>query len=141
MTTTLMIERTFHFRRSGHGGRKELQAGMAAPVSPPGRVPRVSRLMALAIRFDEQMRAGVLVTSKELAALGHVTRARISQIMNLVNLAPAIQEELLFLPRTERGRDAIILADLQPIASETSWPKQRQMWEQLLSYRLRPVGQ
>jgi hypothetical protein len=41
----------------------------------------------------------------DLARLGHVTRARVTQIMNLLNLAPDIQEELVFLPKTIRGRD------------------------------------
>ena len=34
-----------------------------------------------------------------------VTRARMTQIMNLLNLAPDIQEELLLLPPVTEGRD------------------------------------
>jgi hypothetical protein len=63
--------------------------------------------------------------------LGHVTRARICQIVNLIHLAPDIQEALLFLPPTLRGRDAIILADLQPIAAPIDWRKQRRLWRKL----------
>jgi hypothetical protein len=95
-------------------------------------VPRVSRLMALAIRFDRLIRDGVVESYTELAALGHVTRARVSQIMNLLNLAPDIQEELLYMPRVEKGRPAVILADLQPIASTPDWRKQRVLWRELL---------
>jgi hypothetical protein len=135
--TTLTIERRVHFRRGGHGGRKELQPGKAAPVPPPGRVPRVSRLMALALRFEAQIRAGVLAGYADLAALGHVTRARISQVMNLLNLAPDIQEALLYLPRTESGRDPIHLRQLQPIASTFDWHKQRRQWQQLVASRLK----
>ena len=133
MTIPLTIERTVHFQRRPHG-RKELHDG-AAPAStvlPPGRVPRVSRLLALAHRFDGLVRTGAVRDYAELARLGRVTRARISQVINLLNLAPAIQEEVLFLPRTVSGRDPIILADLQPIASVTSWPEQRRMWAQLV---------
>jgi len=64
--------------------------------------------------------------------LGHVTRARISQILNLLHLAPDIQEALLFLPPTVRGRDAIILADLMPIAAAVDWRKQRRLWRRLV---------
>jgi len=46
-------------------------------------------------------------------------------------LAPDIQEALLFLPRTESGRDRIILADLQPIASTPDWRRQRRLWARL----------
>jgi hypothetical protein len=141
MTTSLTIERTVHFQRRPHG-RKELHDG-AAPAStvlPPGRVPRVSRLLALAHRFDGLVRSGAVRDYAELARLGRVTRARISQVINLLNLAPAIQEEVLFLPRTVSGRDPIILADLQPIASVVNWTKQRRMWDHLVAARVRPPG-
>jgi hypothetical protein len=95
--------------------------------------------MALAIRFEWQVRTGVLPSYSQLAALGHVTRARVSQIMNLANLAPDIQEALLHLPRTERGRDPIILRDLQPIASVIDWRRQRRLWTDLAAARLKPL--
>ena len=96
--------------------------------------------MALALRFDEQIRRGVVASYSELAELGHVTRARISQIMNLLNLAPEIQEALLFLPRTERGRDAIHLRQLQRIASTVEWRRQRRMWGELATSRRASSG-
>ena len=65
----------------------------------------------------------------ELARLGHVTRAGISQIMALLLLAPDLQEQVLFLPSTERGRDPIILHDLLPIAATADWKRQRRLWE------------
>ena len=52
--------------------------------------------------------------------------------MNLLNLAPDIQEEVLFLPRTEKGRAQIILAQLQPIAQVPDWRKQCVLWRELL---------
>src|SRR5262249_25865107 len=69
----------------------------------------------------------------ELARLGRVSRARISQIANLVLLAPDIQEAVLFLPRTQQGRDPIRLRHLQPIALEPNWQRQRRLWAALLS--------
>ena len=111
----------------------QMESGPGPSTQPvePGRVPRVARLMALALRFDDQVRRGVLASYTEVAALGHVTRARVSQIMNLLNLAPDIQEGLLFLPRTERGRDAIILRDMQAVAAIADWRRQRVLWRQL----------
>jgi hypothetical protein len=87
--------------------------------------------MALAIRFEEYLRAGQVADYSELAELGHVSRPRISQIMNLLNLAPDIQAAILFLPRTEHGRDPIHLRQLQPIAAAPDWRKQRVMWKEL----------
>ena len=132
MSATLTIELPVHFHRCGHGSRKELRSGTAASPLPPGRVPRVARLMALALRFDELVRSGQISTYSELALLGHVTRARICQILNLLYLAPDLQEGLLFLPPTQRGRDPLILADLMPIAATLDWRKQRRLWRQLL---------
>src|SRR6516165_4056141 len=132
MSTTLTIEVPVHFHRTGQGSRKEMRSGADTPALPPGRVPRVSRLMALALRLDELVRTGQVASYRELATMGHVTRARVSQIASLLHLAPDLQEALLFLPRTVRGRDPIILADLMPIAAAFDWRKQRRLWRQLL---------
>jgi hypothetical protein len=132
MSTTLTIELPVYFHRGGHGSRKQLRSGVEAAPLPPGRVPRVARLMALALRLEELVRTGQVASYSALASLGHVTRARICQFMNLLHLAPDIQEALLFLPPTVRGRDPIILADLMPIAAAFDWRKQRRLWRKLL---------
>jgi len=126
----ITIERKVHFQ-NGRRTRKELHEGEATPEAPAGRVPRVSRLMALAIRLDQLIRDGVVSDQAELARLGHVSRARLTQIMNLLCLAPDLQEQILFLPATERGRDAITEKQLRPIAAAPSWRKQRRMWQRL----------
>ena len=94
-------------------------------------MPRVARLLALAIRFDKLIRSGEVADYAELARLAHVTRARITQIMNLLMLAPDIQEAILFLPPVERGRDPIHLRQLQGIALVPHWRKQRRLWGSL----------
>ena len=98
MSTRLTVTRPFHVRQ-GARGRREMEQGEARTAEAAARVPRVSRLMALAIRFDGLIRDGVVTDQAELARLGHVTRARLTQIMNLLNLAPDIQEEVLFCRR------------------------------------------
>jgi hypothetical protein len=94
-------------------------------------VPRVSRLLALAHRLDKLVRTGVVVDYATLAELAHVSRARMSQILSLLVLAPDIQETLLFLPRTVRGRDPIHLRQLQPLAAVLEWEQQRHLWRTL----------
>src|SRR5690349_5256831 len=59
-----------------------------------GRPSRIACLLALAHRFEELVRSGTVKDYAELARLGHITRARVSQIINLLNLAPEIQEYL-----------------------------------------------
>ena len=51
--------------------------------------------------------------------------------MNLLNLAPDVQECLLFLPRTTQGRDPIGERDLRPICAVPDWNEQRRLWRQL----------
>ena len=133
MNEPLMIERDVHFHRRGLGAVKELRAGAAPPCpASGGRVPRVARLMALALRFERLLREGIVQDGAELARLGHETRTRISQILSLLHLAPDIQEALLFLPPTERGRDALHLAQLMPIACCEDWARQRRRRRRLL---------
>jgi hypothetical protein len=91
--------------------------GVSRVSQPPaGNLPRIAKLMALAIRFDTLVSRGEVQNSEDLARLGYVTRARITQIMNLLNLAPDIQEALLFLPRTTSGRDMFREKELRSIA-------------------------
>jgi hypothetical protein len=136
--TTLQTSLTFqckvHFTKAWRG-RKQMAVGEApapAPV-PLGRVPRIARLMALAIRFEGLLLQGEVSDYADLARLGQVTRARVTQIMNFLNLAPDIQEELLFLPPIEAGRDAIKEWQIRPIAAEPEWRKQRRAWQKLVS--------
>jgi hypothetical protein len=117
-------------------GRKTLGVYQESPVPvEKGRIPRVSRLMALAIKFEGMIREGVVKDYAELARLGRVTRARISQIMSLICLAPDIQVAVLFLPRIERGREPIRMRDLLPVAVLASWVDQRQVWRKLASLK------
>jgi len=85
--------------------------------------------MALAIRFDRLIKEGEITDQADLARLGSVSRARVTQIMNLLQLAPEIQEALLFLPRTVKGRDPIRETHIRPIAAELEWRKQRRLWK------------
>ena len=89
-----------------------------------GRTPRISRLMALAIRFDGLLSQGAVRNRRELAEAGHVSRARLSQILQLNHLAPEIQEQLLFLPPTRRGPDPLLERHLRAVARLADWEGQ-----------------
>jgi hypothetical protein len=97
---------------------------------PTNRTPRIAKLMALAIRFDEMLRTGEASDTIDLARRGHVTQPRMSQIMALNQLAPDIQEALLNLPAT-KGKPEIHEKRLRPIAAMLSWDEQRVAWREL----------
>jgi hypothetical protein len=81
--------------------------------------------MALALRFELLVQSGTVRHYAELARLGQVSRARVTQIMNLLHLAPDIQEAILFLPRVHSGRDPVHLDHLQALTSILDWRVQR----------------
>lgn len=128
-TVTREIHFTFKSRRK--------QAVLGPPPERPevpkpvGRIPRVSKLMALAIRFERLLREGKVAGHTELARLAHVTQPRMTQIMNLLYLAPDIQEEILHLSPVTQGRDPITERHLRRITQIVSWRMQRLEWASL----------
>jgi hypothetical protein len=130
MTIGLTVTKQVHFRCAKRG-RKVIAEGHAVQTQDPGSVPRVSRLMALAIHMEDLVRQRAVADYAEVARLAHVSRARITQIMNLLHLAPDLQEELLRLPRSNGGRDPIREKMVRPITAVADWRKQRRMWEEV----------
>jgi len=51
--------------------------------------------------------------------------------MNLLHLAPDIQEEILDLPRILRGCDPVTERHVRHIAAEIDWRTQRALWARL----------
>ena len=124
----ITIQQKIEFSRV-QAGRRRIKAEQPQRAAvPAGKVPRISKLMALAIRFEGLIRSGSVSDQSELARLAHVTQPRMTQIMNLLHLAPDIQESLLFLPRVESGKAPIHEKLLRPITAEIDWGKQREMW-------------
>jgi hypothetical protein len=141
MNATLIRAWDIQFQRGGRGAPKELHTHQEPTSTRPIQLSRVARLMALALRFEQRLRGGEIASYAELARLGRVSCARISQILNLLQLAPDIQEHLLFLTRKGRGRDPIHLARLQPIAATLDWVKQRRLWRELYADAGSPSGE
>jgi hypothetical protein len=98
-----------------------------------GRVPRISRTMALAIQLEQMVRERQAPNYASLAEAGHVSRARLSQIMTLTNLAPAIQETVLLLPRRMSGQECVTEKQLRGIARQVDWDCQKKLFGSLMS--------
>jgi hypothetical protein len=58
-----------------------------------------------------------------------VSRARVTQLLNLRNLAPSIQERLLFW---EGERGAIHERALRGVAQSVNWEEQQRRFEELV---------
>jgi hypothetical protein len=114
------VRYSFQVKRTGAGSPKRVVAGKAAPV--PKNLPRVARLLALAHKFHGMLDRGEVESMAELARLGGVSRARITQVMDLLMLAPEIQEQVLF------GRDVRGLRELMVVCRRGVWIEQRRLW-------------
>jgi hypothetical protein len=100
------------------------------PSDVPGAnswVPRIARLMALAIRFDGLLREDKIRDYAELARLGRVTGARMTQIMKLLHLAPDIQEQILFLTNVKGLNER----NLRSIVHRIDWDEQRPLFHKI----------
>ena len=136
MSKPVSVDFQFSIKQRGRGAKKRIVEGAAqSDESKPAleRIPRISRYMALAIHFEDLIRQGVVTDYADLARLGHVTRARVTQIMNLRLLTPEIQEELLFLNPDTKQIPLKQLAILQAVTSEPSWQRQRKQWRNLVN--------
>ena len=96
-------------------------------VATSDAISRIARLMALAIRFEGLVNDGTVRDYADLARRGHVTRARMTQIMKLLHLAPDIQERILFLPPIEGLNER----NLRSIVSTVDWDEQRRMFREV----------
>jgi hypothetical protein len=109
----------------------DFRPAKSPPVAVGDSIPRIARLMALAIRFEGLVKDGTVRDYADLARRGHVTRARMTQIMKLLHLAPDIQEQILFLPPIEGLNER----NLRSIVRQTNWTEQRRMFQQIKDRR------
>ncbi len=128
------VTKSVHFKR-GRKYHNRLRRGKPAK-RPKGRIPRLSRLMALAITYDEMLRQGEVRDMATLARREQVTRPRMTQIMDLVLLAPDIQEEILFFPKTDGRRFPISQKFIEPLSRVLDWDRQRQLWAEIKEEKL-----
>jgi hypothetical protein len=116
--------------KSGKRTAKTIVEARSHPEQPtPDRLPRITKMMALAIRLDHLIKTGQVIDQAELARLGHVSRARLTQIMDLNLLAPEIQEEILLFEKSNRADVAKIEREIRKIARIASWSMQRCRWK------------
>ena len=99
----------------------------ASPLAT-GRLPRVTQVVAMAIHFQDMIRCGEARDYADLARLGCITRERMSQIMELVWLAPDIQKEILDFPPTGKSRFPVSEVAVRRIAGKLSWEAQLDLW-------------
>ena len=116
----------FDFVDGRNGPRQSATAETQPTVAA---IPRIARLMALAIRFEGLVREERIRDYGELARVGSVTRARMTQIMKLLHLAPDIQEQILFSAEIPGLNER----NLRPIVRRIDWSEQRRLFEKMIN--------
>ncbi len=83
--------------KSGRHGRSEIVRGERSDPMPKGARPtRKAELMAFAIVFDDWLAKGKVEDYSHISRITGISRFRVSKIMNLMQLPPSEQSELLF---------------------------------------------
>jgi hypothetical protein len=121
----------FETSSSSHG-RQRVSAPKPKESSAPARLPHITKLMALAIRLEHLLSTGQVKDQAEIARTAGITRARVTQIINLTQLAPDIQEAILKLEPTTDHVPRFREREVRTIAILTSWEKQRGLWKRLV---------
>jgi len=117
--------------RTGHGWKVSPTAPPPEP-EPVRRPARVAQMLALAHHLQASIDQGHCRDRADLARTLDLTRARITQLLDLTLLAPDIQEELLFLEAVD-GAEPLSTRALRPIARRATWREQREAWRELRS--------
>jgi hypothetical protein len=137
MSTRIVLKGTLPRARRSCATHLQANSKASAATSsvPSPRVPRIARILGLARHVEELVRSGTLGSYAAAARLGHISRARLSQILSLLHLAPDVQEQLLFLEHPARGRQALTLRHLLSVAAVLDWHEQRRRWRKLCRAR------
>ena len=126
----IKVKRKVAFQGEAHK-RRDATKVKREKLAQSGRIPRITKLVALASRMQSMLESGQVETFQQLAELGRISQPRMTQIMSLLNLAPDIQEELLYLPEVMKGKAQIHERLLRPLTREMDWKLQRRMWARI----------
>ena len=121
----------FETSASSHG-RKRVGIPKSKMPSAPAKLPHITKLMALAIRLEHLLATGQVKDQAEIARVAGITRARVTQIINLTNLAPDIQQAILDLEPTTDHVPRFREREVRSIAIIANWEKQRVLWKRLV---------
>jgi hypothetical protein len=104
------------------------------PRQAANKLPRITRLLALAHHLQDLIDQGIVDDYADIARLSGITRSRVTQLMNLGLLAPAIQEEILSF--TESSVVSIKEQGLRKILKTPIWQEQAKIWKEIKTERL-----
>jgi hypothetical protein len=125
MSTVVVEKIAFRPRHRRQASRRAVrEEGLRSP-----HPARVARLLALAHDIEARIEAGEYHDYADVARAHGLTRARLTQVMNLLLLAPSIQEEILHLDVLP-GREPISERHLRRVLKSLVWEEQVVVWKE-----------
>ena len=129
---TLVLTGKLFRKRRGRGYVFTEKPPEPKPVHDPVRRPaRVAQMLAFAHGLGAAIERGDFRDQADAARHFQLTRARITQLMNLTLLAPDIQEQVLFLEAVD-GREPMSERDLRAVIYAGDWGAQRAQWREIV---------
>jgi hypothetical protein len=125
----LSIEYKVNF--SNGNGKQKARKPPAKPKNITRKIPRISKLLALAHHLQDLIEKGIIRDYADIARLAGLSRARVTQILNLTLLAPQIQEEIIFAAAIKPGPDYMKEHTLRMILKTSLWEEQLKIWGKL----------
>jgi len=123
---------TLHRHR---GSRVRLNDQPAPPEPQPVRRPaKVARMLALAHHLQGAIDRGLVADRAAVARKLGLTRARVTQLLDLLLLAPDLQAAVLGLEAVD-GREPLTERTLRSVAHTGTWSQQRTRFA-----RFKPAG-
>jgi len=104
--------------------------GDPKPLREP-KTPRVVELLRKAVEWKALLESGGMVSQAEIARREGITRARVTQVMGMLRLAPEIQEHIQSMPETHR-RPPVTERTLRPIGTITDYRDQLREFHKFL---------
>ncbi len=107
-------------------GKTFVEGPPSAPPVPVCRPARVAVMLALAHKIQDAIDRGVVRDRADAARRLGLTRARMTQLLNLTLLAPDIQEQILFAKAVD-GVEPMSEKSIRGAMATISWDVQREM--------------
>jgi uncharacterized membrane protein len=126
VTTSKIVTSALHRVRRRFGRQFVTEA--PPPVAPACRPARVAVMLAIAHTIATRIDTGQLHDQAEAARRLGVTRARVSQLLALLQLAPDLQERVLLLEAVDGIEPPLSERTLRHVLRARDWTEQRALF-------------
>lgn len=116
----------FRTRQQKHSERRARREAGLNQTHPA----RVARLLAHAHDIEARVQSGEFRNYADVARHYGLSHARLTQVMNLLLLAPDIQAEVLAL-RFPPGWEAVTERHLREVLRKQVWEEQKEVWKRI----------